>query len=139
VPTRVTQFNYRFTTFAGHGGHINPQLGAVTKDRYICNLLPKVKPVSSRMSRSPQVVKPSRLGHCPLTRKGLSPCATTSFDANAAADLNARIRSCNLGESDTIFRTRIISDPMRSIRLWWLFWRLTGLLSGHPSRQHRKN
>jgi hypothetical protein len=47
VPTRVTQFNYRFTTFAGHGGHINPQLGAVTKDRYICNLLPKVKPVKT--------------------------------------------------------------------------------------------
>ena len=31
--------------FAGHDGQINLQLGALTKDRRICNLLPKVKPV----------------------------------------------------------------------------------------------
>ena len=60
-------------------------------------------------------------------------------DANASADLNARIRSSNLNESDTILRTRIIIDPKRSIRFFLLCRRLTGLLSGHPSRQHRNN
>ena len=42
----------------------------------------------------------------------LAPCAAASFDANATADLNARVRSRDLREARAILRTRNATNWM---------------------------
>jgi hypothetical protein len=69
----------------------------------------------------------------------LSSATSATFNANAAANLNACIRARDPGEAYSVLLARIPVNRMQFGRLWWVFsWR-TRLLSGDPSRKRCNN
>jgi hypothetical protein len=77
--------------------------------------------------------------HVDQLRHPLPPSAATTFDTDAATNLNACIRAGDPGEAYAILRARIPRNGMRRTGLLCAFRRLSGLLGGCVGWQNRNN